>query len=203
MLPQKSIQVAERVFDWGIINLLDAWSLIYTPEFEKAVKLLSTHRIWVTGMGKAGSIGHKFSSTLASNGRPAAYIHAGEALHGDFGAIQRGDVLVAISNSGRTDEVIRVAIKAKKIGAKVILLTGHPRTRLAEMADVVLCYGEIKEACPLGLTPTTSIIVILAICDALALAVQTTVGTTVEQYYTNHHAGYLGKKARRESRNGS
>jgi arabinose-5-phosphate isomerase len=206
MLSKKSLEAADRVFDWGISNLLDVWSLIYTPQFEQAVKLLSTHRIWVIGMGKAGALGSKFASSLASNGRPAAYIHAGEMLHGDLGAVQRGDVLVAISNSGRTDEVIRVATKAKMIGAKVILLTGHSRTKLAGMADIVLCYGKIHEACSLHLTPTTSILVILAICDALTMAVQVTVGTTVSQYSIYHHAGYLGQTARmllrRKNKNG-
>jgi arabinose-5-phosphate isomerase len=136
------------------------------------------------------------ASTLSCNGRPAAFIHAGEALHGDFGAIQKGDVVVACSNSGKTDEVIQVADKAKHIGAILILITGTADSEIAKKADVVLCYGSIKEACPLGLTPTTSILVMMALCDSLSMAVQKVVGLSYETYASNHHAGYLGGMAR-------
>lgn len=196
MLNDESYEAADRVFTLAVINLHNTHHIIGTPEFAKAVKMLSKHRIWTTGMGKASLPAKKLASTLSSNGRPAAFIHSGEALHGDFGSIQKGDVLVAISNSGRTDEVLRVAIKAQKIGAHVILITGRSKNKMMKYTELVICYGEIIEACPLRLTPTTSIVVALVICDALAMAVQVNIGTTIERYAINHHAGYLGQKSR-------
>ena len=200
MLDEKALFAARKVFNSAISHLSRLESLMTSSSpFAEAVQLLIDNRIWTTGMGKAGSIAHKFASSLASNGRPAAYIHAGEALHGDFGAIQKEDVLVAISNSGKTDEVMRVADKAKSIGSKLILITSEDQSEISRKADVVLCFGKIEEACPLGLTPTTSIMVMLAICDSLAMAVQVVVKLTPEQYAVNHHAGYLGEVARRRA----
>lgn len=203
MLDEKVISTARKVFSETTKHLCRLESLLVPSEhFEFAVELLATKRVWTTGMGKAGLVAHKLASTLACNGRPAAFIHAGEALHGDFGAIQKGDVLVACSNSGKTDEVIRVADKARNTGALLILLTSDTDSEIAKKAQVVLCYGRVQEACPLGLTPTTSVAVMLSICDALAMAVQVQVGLTFEQYAVNHHAGYLGQIARQQSKEG-
>lgn len=200
MLDESALSVARKVFSTTISHLCRLESLLVPSEaFSNAVDHLAVQRVWTTGMGKAGLVAHKLASSLASNGRPAAYIHAGEALHGDFGAIQSGDVLVACSNSGKTDEVIRVADKAKSIGAVLILITSDDNSEIAGKADVVLCYGKINEACPLGLTPTTSIAIMLAIVDALCMAVQTVTKLTHQQYATNHHAGYLGEAARQHN----
>jgi arabinose-5-phosphate isomerase len=197
----KSLKAAYDVF-LGTVNVLTAIAkMVEDYHFEKAVRMLTRTKkhIWTLGMGKAGMIAHKLASTLSSNATPAAFINAGEALHGDFGAIQEGDILVAFSNSGQTSEVMQVVHKAITIGAKVILITGHGR-ELAKSADAILLYGRIKEACPLGLTPTTSIAVMLAISDALAMAVQAEKGLTPAEYAMNHHAGYLGQIAREKAR---
>lgn len=149
-------------------------------------------------MGKCSHIADKLASTLASNNRPAAFIHSGEALHGGLGAIQNGDVLVALSNSGKTDEVIKVIEKVKLKGARVILITSNPNSQIAADCDVVLLIDSVQEACPLGLTPTTSITLMLVICDALAMATQVMTRLTYADYAINHHHGYLGEVARRK-----
>lgn len=190
---------AFNVFEKAIEAIQDVDYIINDNNFFKAVRYLSTHRVFSCGVGKAGLIGRKFASTLASNGCPASFIHASEALHGDFGMMQAGDVLVAFSNSGKTDDVIRVADKAKSIGMKLILITGERDSEIAKRANIVLCYGMIEEACLLKLTPTTSIVVMLVIADALAMAVQARVGLTYKKYAINHHAGYLGQIARLRS----
>jgi len=194
------MQPAELVFSFGLEYLTKAKSVIKEVAFQETVSILSTHRIWTTGMGKAGLIAKKLAVTLSCNSRPAAFIHAGEALHGDFGSIQTGDVLVAFSNSGMTDEILRVVTKAKLINAYVVLITGNANSELAKLSHSVICYGLVKEACPLGLTPTTSVLVMLAIADALAMEVQQMVGLTYDDYARNHHAGYLGQVAKERAR---
>jgi arabinose-5-phosphate isomerase len=190
---------AERVFDFAIETLIRTKSIVNTPQFQQAVELVSTHRVWTTGMGKASLIAHKLAATLACNSIAAGFIHAGEALHGDFGAIQSGDVLVAFTNSGKTDEVLRVSKKAKENGAFLVVLTSSRDSEISKVADIALTYGEIKEACPLGLTPTTSVMVMLAISDAIAMAAQKYKGITYADYARNHHSGYLGAIAREKS----
>jgi len=195
----KEYSAASNVFEKAIEAINDINYLITDKSFFKAVRYLATHRVFSSGVGKAGLVGRKFASTLASNGRPASFIHASEALHGDFGAMQAGDVLVAFSNSGKTDDVICVADKAKSIGMKLILVTGEKDSEIAKRANVVLCYGRVEEACSLKLTPTTSIVVMLVIADALAMAVQARTGLTYKKYAINHHNGYLGQIARLKS----
>lgn len=187
-----------NVFDLSIEALIQTKNIVNLHEFADIVDAISTHRSWTIGMGKAGMVGHKLSATLACNGRPSAYLHAGECLHGDFGAIQTGDVLIALSNSGKTDEVLQVAHKAKEIGAFLISITSSKTSPLGQISDLCLPYGVIKEACILGLTPTTSIIVMLTICDAIAVAVQSKIGFTYKDYERNHHAGYLGAEVRKK-----
>jgi arabinose-5-phosphate isomerase len=192
---------AGKVFDFAINILQELRIIRKIPEFTEACELIASRRVWTTGMGKAGLISHKLASTLCSNGVPAAYIHAGEALHGDFGAIQRKDVVVAFSNSGATSEVIQVAAKVKeRRGAKLILITGDHESEIAKKADIVLGYGKIKEACPLGLTPTTSIVAMLVIADALAMQVQSMRKLTYKQYAIYHHNGYLGQISREKAK---
>ena len=200
-------KVADNVFYSAISALKQTKKLSNKPEFLRVVQSVALaswkkQRIWTSGMGKAGLVAHKLASTLSSNNIPAAYIHSGEALHGDFGAIQKNDILIAFSNSGKTDEVSLVADKAKSTEALLILITGDNESKIARKADIVLCYGKLQESCPLGLTPTTSISVMLVVADAIAMEVQAANGLTYEQYSRNHHAGYLGQisleKARRK-----
>jgi arabinose-5-phosphate isomerase len=189
------MKTAQRVIDYGIEAISNLSNLVTTEEFSETVDLLSKSRVWTTAMGKAALAAKKLASTLNCNGISAAFMHAGEAMHGDFGAIQKGDVIVAFSNSGKTEEVTRVSTKAQQVGAKLIVITGSNNV-LSQAANIALCYGEIKEACPLGLTPTTSTLVMMAIADAIAMCVQEKVGLTYEEYAINHHAGYLGQVAR-------
>lgn len=193
---EQEIAAARVVFVNAIKIIVDLDHIIYSKEFRRAVDLITTHRIWASGVGKASLAARKLATTIACNGISAGFIHAADALHGDFGAIQRGDVLVAFSNSGKTNEVIQVADKAKRIGARVILITGESNSEIAKRADVVICYNKVDEACPLGLTPTTSVVAMLVIADALAMASQVRVGLTYRKYAINHHAGYLNQLAK-------
>ncbi len=140
--------------------------------FQRAVDMLfgCTGRVVVTGIGKAGLIGQKISATLASTGTPSYSLHPVDAIHGDLGRIVEGDVVLALSNSGET-EVVQVLKAVKRMGARVIAVTGNPQSTLAKQADVVLDIGTIEEPCPLGLAPSASTTAMLALGDALALAV--------------------------------
>jgi len=151
----------------------------------------------VTGMGKAGLIGAKISATFASTGTPSLCLHPGEALHGDLGRIRAEDVLLALSNSGETSELKALAPSIKKIGARLIALTGNPRSSLAKLADCVLDIGRVDEACPLGLAPTASTSAMLALGDALAMVVQSERGFSREDYARFHPAGDLGRRLMR------
>ena len=194
-----------HVFENAIRYLNQTKRIVSTDQFIELVDVLSKNnkRIWTSGMGKAGLVAHKLAATLSSNSVPAAYMHAGEALHGDFGAIRTSDVLVAFSNSGKTNEVIQIVDKARKMNVYVALITGDNDSELADKADICLCYEKIPEACIIGLTPTTSITVMLVIADAVAMAVQEKVGISFNNYACNHHSGYLGYLAReQEDQNG-
>ncbi len=177
-------------------------SVKVTPVFEEAVRALHAcqGKVVVTGMGKAGLAARKFATTLCSTRTPAAYIHPGEAAHGDLGLIGPGDVLVAFSTSGKTREVIEMLELSRHLGvASVIGVTSHTDSELRGLSDILLDMGEVREACPLGLTPSASIAVMLAIGDALALALMEFKGVTREDYGLRHHGGYLGRKARRDN----
>jgi arabinose-5-phosphate isomerase len=153
-----------------------------------------------TGMGKAGIAMQKFSSILRSVSFPSVYIHPGESSHGDLGIIGKSDVLFVASTSGKTREVLETIDLAKNIGvAKVIGLTSHPDSPIREMADVVIDMGEIKEAGYLHIAPTTSIMVMLAITDCLALICAKEREITFDDYAKCHHSGYLGQVARSKS----
>jgi len=148
----------------------------------------------VTGMGKSGHIGHKLAATLASTGTPAFFVHPAEASHGDLGMIRGGDVIVALSNSGETTEVIGLLPVIKRIGVGLIAMTGKPDSSLAQHADVHLDTGVDREACPLGLAPTASTAAQLAMGDALAIALLEARGFTTEDFARSHPGGTLGKR---------
>ena len=164
--------------------------------FEEAVKLLlaAKGRIVVTGMGKPGLIGQKISATLSSTGSPSLWVHPAEAFHGDLGRITRTDVVIALSNSGETEELIRLLPLIKKIGAKLIAITGNIRSTLAKESDCLLDVTIKKEACPLGLAPTASTTAMLALGDALCVELQERKNFKAEDFAFYHPGGNLGKK---------
>ena len=158
-------------------------------------------KIVTTGMGKAGIAMRKFTSTLCSLGFPSVYLHPGEASHGDLGLILGDDILFIASTSGKTREVMEIMDLARAIDVKTIIgVTSHPDSPIRDRADFVLDMGVIKEAGHLGLAPTSSILVMLALTDAVALVAAKAKGLTREQYGKYHHGGYLGAQARRDSR---
>ena len=164
--------------------------------FAKAVEMVlgCTGRVVVTGMGKPGFIAQKISATFASTGTPSLYLHPAEALHGDLGRLVLGDLVLALSNSGETDEIVRLLPSLKRLGAPIIALTGGSKSALAGAADLVLEIGPVPEACPLGLAPTTSTVALLALGDALAMAVQHKRGFSPEQFASLHPGGSLGRQ---------
>jgi len=151
-------------------------------------------RIVVTGMGKSGHIGNKIAATLASTGTPSFFMHPGEASHGDLGMITGKDVLLAVSYSGETDEVLTILPLVKRMGAKMLSLTGKPKSTLARAADVHLDVSVSEEACPLNLAPTASTTATLAMGDALAVALLKIRGFTAEDFAMSHPSGSLGKR---------
>ena len=164
--------------------------------FEKVVKLLakSKGRIIITGMGKPGFIAQKISATMSSTGTPSLYLHPAEALHGDLGRVTREDVLIAFSNSGETEEVVKLIPIIKKIGTKLIAVTGNKKSTLASNSDYVLDSSVKKEACPMGLAPTTSTTVMLALGDALAIALLEKKNFQPKDFALYHPGGSLGKR---------
>ena len=151
-------------------------------------------RIVVTGMGKSGHLGGKIAATLASTGTPAFFVHPGEASHGDLGMITEQDVVLALSNSGETDEILTILPLIKRLGVPLIALTGNPASRLAEEADVHLDISVDKEACPLGLAPTSSTTATLVMGDALAVSLLESRGFTANDFALSHPGGRLGKR---------
>ena len=151
-------------------------------------------RVVVTGMGKSGHIGRKIAATLASTGTPAFFVHPGEAAHGDLGMILAQDVVIALSNSGTTEEILAVLPSIRRVGAKIIAITGRPASVLATTADVHLNAAVAKEACPLDLAPTASTTAALVMGDALAMAVLAARGFTPKDFARSHPGGALGRK---------
>ncbi|MFZ4063843.1 MAG: KpsF/GutQ family sugar-phosphate isomerase [Candidatus Nanopelagicaceae bacterium] len=147
----------------------------------------------ITGLGKSGLVGAKIAATLASTGTPSFFMHAGDALHGDSGALTPGDVLITISNSGETAEVSAIANMAKSWGNKVIAITKNPESTLAKSADAVISIAFEKEADPLNLAPTTSTTLTIAVGDALASALMQYRGFSAKDFGKNHPGGTLGK----------
>jgi arabinose-5-phosphate isomerase len=195
---KSALETAKRVFRIeaqaiaGLIERLDG-------RFEAAVEILYTckGRIVVTGLGKSGLIGRKVAATFSSTGTPSLFLHAGEALHGDLGMLTGEDVLVAISSSGETEELIELVEAVKRLGAPLVTLTAEPRSTLAEASDVVLDVAVKEEACSLNLAPTASTAAAMAMGDALAIALLERRGFQPDDFAALHPAGRLGKKLRR------
>ncbi|MFY9528690.1 MAG: KpsF/GutQ family sugar-phosphate isomerase [Candidatus Acidiferrales bacterium] len=193
-----SLEIAKRVLRIeaeaiaGLIDRLD-------ERFEKAVDLLlrCKGRVIVTGMGKSGLIGRKVAATFASTGTPSVFLHAAEALHGDLGVLVDEDVVVAISSSGETEELIELLEAVKRLGIRLVTLTANPRSTLAASSDVVLNIAVKEEACSLNLAPTASTAAALAMGDALAIALLDRRGFREEDFAALHPGGKLGKKLRR------
>ena len=166
------------------------------PEFERAVALiLQRHgRVIVTGIGKSGHIGRKLAATLASTGTPAYFVHAAEAAHGDLGMITPEDVVIALSNSGTSEEVLTIVPLVKRQGARLISITGRPESPLAQQADVHLEAAVAEEACPLNLAPTASTTATLALGDALAVALLDARGFGADDFARSHPGGALGRR---------
>lgn len=173
----------------ALINRVD-------ERFEEAVNLILNckGRVVVTGMGKSGLIGKKIAATLASTGTPALFLHPAEGIHGDLGMVTRGDTVIALSNSGETEEVARMLPSFKRLGIKIISLTGNKESTLAKNSDVVIDVGVEEEACPLGLAPTASTTATLAMGDALAVALLDKRGFREEDFACFHPGGSLGKR---------
>ena len=164
--------------------------------FDAAVEMILAcpGRAVITGMGKSGLIGRKIAATLASTGTPSFYLHPAEGIHGDLGMVTGEDVVIALSNSGETAEVLNILPSLRRIGAKIIAMVGNPESTLAQNGDIVLNVGVSREACPLGLAPTSSTTAALAFGDALALALLNKRNFTAQQFAVFHPGGSLGRK---------
>lgn len=151
-----------------------------------------------SGMGKAGQIAHNISTTFCSTGTPAVYLHPSEAQHGDLGILQKGDVMLLISNSGKTREVLELIQLVKNLDPNVpiIGITKDPNSAFVNTVDITILTGETEEVCPLGMTPTTSTTVMTVIGDCLVYGVMKRIGFTREEYSKRHHGGYLGEKSK-------
>jgi len=181
-----------RIEAAAILGLVDRLN----GDFDRAVQLLfeCRGRVIVTGMGKSGIICRKIAATLSSTGTSAFFLHPAEAIHGDLGAIREDDVVVALSHSGETEELIRLLESIRRIGAKLIAITGSPRSTLAKAADVTLDCGIAEEACPMNLVPTASTTAALALGDALAMTLLVRKGFREEQFASLHPGGRLGRR---------
>lgn len=176
----------------------------YTEGYDKAVELIIEHvhrrggKLVTSGMGKAGQIAMNIATTFSSTGTPAVNLHPGEAQHGDLGVLQPNDVMLLISNSGKTVEIVQLVELAKALYPRipVIVITGNPDSVLAKQADAVIPTAKAPEVCPLGMTPTTSTTMMTVIGDILVVNVMRLTGFTREQYALRHHGGYLGRKSR-------
>ena len=197
MSPRRDVRaLAERVLRLeaeailGVIPTLD-------ERFERAVELLHTcsGRVIVAGIGKSGLIGRKIAATLSSTGTPAFFLHPAEGVHGDLGMLARGDVVLALSNSGETDEMLAILPPLKRLGVPIILLTGNPKSTLARQSEVVLDVSVTEEACPMNLAPTSSTTAALAMGDALAMVLLDLRGLRPEDYAALHPRGTLGWRA--------
>jgi arabinose-5-phosphate isomerase len=189
------IDIARKVLEMeseAIRNLIERLD----HKFEEAVALVLNckGRVVVTGMGKSGLIGKKIAATLSSTGSPSLFMHPAEALHGDLGVIVSGDVVIAISQSGQTDELVALLETIQRLGASMIAITGRSDSVLARHAQVVLDVRIENEACPMGLVPTASTTASLAMGDALAIAVLSRRGFTAEDFAALHPGGQLGRR---------
>lgn len=188
---------AQAVLDIPVTNAYDkAVCLIVEQVHQKKGKLVTS------GMGKAGQIAMNIATTFCSTGIPAVFLHPSEAQHGDLGILQENDLLLLISNSGKTREIIELTDLAKGLNPnlKKIVITGNPDSPLAEAADICIATGHPDEVCPLGMTPTTSTTVMTVIGDILVVETMKRTGFTIEEYSKRHHGGYLGERSRELSK---
>lgn len=198
------IDKVKKIFESEATAILN---IPVTDGYEKAVDLIHRHvhikrgKLVTSGMGKAGQIAHDIATTFSSTGTPSVFLHPSEAQHGDLGILQENDLLLAISNSGKTREIIELLELKENLypGIPVIVLTGNSNSPVAEKADCVILTGAPKEVCILGLTPTTSTTVMTVIGDALVVLMMEKIGFTAEGYAKRHHGGYLGVKSRKIS----
>ncbi|MDR1672719.1 MAG: SIS domain-containing protein [Bacteroidales bacterium] len=178
-----------------------------TDAYEKTVALIyrAVHqnkgKVVVSGMGKAGQIAVSIATTFSSTGTPAVWLHPADAQHGDLGVLCENDILLLISNSGKTREILELVALAKglRTNIPIAVITGNPTGELAKQADVCLCTGNPAEVCALGLSPTTSTTVMSVIGDALVVQMMRRIGFSKADYAKRHHGGYLGKKSRGET----
>ncbi|MDR0697873.1 MAG: SIS domain-containing protein [Tannerella sp.] len=179
-----------------------------TESYEKAVNLIYEYvhqkrgTLIISGMGKAGQIAMNVATTFSSTGTPAVFLHPSEAQHGDLGIMRENDILLLISNSGKTRELRELVCLSRGLApdVKFIVITSNPDSPLAGEADVCLLTGSPEEVCPLGLTPTTSTTVMTVIGDILVVSVMEKIGFTNKDYAKRHHGGYLGEKSREQSK---
>jgi arabinose-5-phosphate isomerase len=175
-----------------------------TDNFDKACELIyeSVHqkggKVVASGMGKAGQIALNIATTFSATGTPAIFLHPADAQHGDLGVIQPNDILLLVSNSGKTLEILELYELAKRLGyqMRTIVITANPDSELGNLADITISTGHPAEVCPLGLTPTTSTTVMTVIGDALVVLMMKRIGFTASDYSKRHHGGYLGVKSR-------
>lgn len=188
---------AEAVLNIPITDAYDqAVALIVDQVHNKKGKLVTS------GMGKAGQIAMNIATTFCSTGIPAVFLHPSEAQHGDLGILQENDLLLLISNSGKTREIVELTELSERLNPhlKKIVITGNPDSPLAEVADICLATGHPEEVCPLGMTPTTSTTVMTVIGDILVVETMKQTGFTIEEYSKRHHGGYLGERSRELSK---
>lgn len=176
--------------------LENLYQYVDSIEFAQACQLMfdCKGKIIVMGMGKSGHIGNKISATLASTGTPAFFVHPGEASHGDLGVLGQNDVILAISNSGESDEILTLLPVIKRLGLPLIAVTGNPNSNMAKLSQLHLCIQVPEEACPLGLAPTSSTTATLVMGDALAVALLQARGFTQDDFALSHPGGSLGRK---------
>lgn len=188
-------QLGQQVLDIEK-QAIDDLSQYLDDNFDAACQALFNckGRVIVTGMGKSGHIGGKIAATLASTGTPSFFVHPGEASHGDLGMVAAQDVVIAISNSGETSEVLNILPVIKRLGVPLIAMTGKPESTLARLADTHVCIAVQQEACPLGLAPTASTTATLVMGDALAVALLNARGFTADDFALSHPGGALGKR---------
>lgn len=193
--PALTLQRAQEVIA-AEIEAVDALYRELGASFVTACELMLAcrGRVVVTGMGKSGHIGSKMAATLASTGTPAFFVHPGEASHGDLGMITAHDVVVALSNSGETDEILTIVPMIKRLGVPLIALTGNPNSQIARLATTHITIAVPREACPLGLAPTSSTTAALVMGDALAVVLLQSRNFTAEDFARSHPAGSLGRR---------
>lgn len=179
-------------------------SIPVSESYGRAVDMIVDHvarrggKLIVSGMGKAGQIAMNIATTFSSTGTPATFLHPSEAQHGDLGILQAHDIMLLLSNSGKTREILELMELARRLNPEVpfLVITGDAGSPLAEMADLTLWTGGAPEVCPLGMTPTTSTTMMTVMGDVLVVGVMKSIGFTVEEYAKRHHGGYLGHRSR-------